>query len=594
MGLVSELRRRNVFRVAIAYVIIAWLILQVGDTLAPALHLDEWVNTALAFFLILGFPLAVFFAWAYELTPEGIKLEKHVDRSHSVTHVTGRKLDFLIIAGLLLALVFFAFDKFVLDPSRDAELVQTTTAAVTEQAAKSSQSESAVKSIAVLPFVNMSADPNNEYFSDGISEEILNLLVKVPKLRVTSRSSAFSFKGQNVDVPTMAAKLNVAYVLEGSVRKSGNQLRITAQLIEVAADTHIWSETYERELESVFAIQDEIAAAVVSALRIKLLTEPAKAAETHPDAFVSYLQALHAMSRPGLKSSNRAEALLHQSLSIDESYAPAWVALARVYWSQTTSLTTRPFRQGSELTRSAADQALAVDPRSGSAYAVLALVEMNYDWDFSKAERYVRLAMALDPGNVDVLDVAAYLDAYLGRFDKAIDLGQRMLAQDPLSPSGYMLLGRVYYCTNQLQKAAENFRLAQSAVGWIGQSIDYRLGVILLKQGDLAAAMEMMERESSDAFRLTGTAFVEHAMGDARASNRALQELIKNWSSSWSFQIAQVYAFRGENDSAFNWLEKAYENHDSAIPSAPTDPLLVGLHDDQRWEKFLYKLSLPL
>ena len=185
----GELKRRNVVRVAIAYVIIAWLILQVGDTLASALRLTDWVNTVLAFFLILGFPLAMFFAWAFEITPEGLKKEKDIDRSESITHIARRKLDFMIIGMLVVALGYFAFDKFVLDPSRDAELVKATTKAVTEQAA-----ETADKSIAVLAFVNMSEDPDNEYFSDGISEEILNLLAKIPELRVTSRTSAFSFK----------------------------------------------------------------------------------------------------------------------------------------------------------------------------------------------------------------------------------------------------------------------------------------------------------------------------------------------------------------------------------------------------------------
>ena len=224
MSLVSELRRRNVFRVAIAYAIIAWLILQVGDILAPALHLPEWVISALAFFLILGFPAALVFAWAFELTPEGIKLEKHVDRSNSITHITGRKLDYLIIAVLSLALVFFAFDKFVLAPSRDAELVRTTTEAFVDQAA-----ETADKSIAVLAFADLSPEGDQEYFSDGISEELLNTLAKIPGLRVVARTSSFQFKGDNRDIVDIGQQLKVGHILEGSVRKSGDQLRITGE-----------------------------------------------------------------------------------------------------------------------------------------------------------------------------------------------------------------------------------------------------------------------------------------------------------------------------------------------------------------------------
>ena len=293
MLLYKELKRRNVFRVTIAYVIIAWLILQVGDTLAPALHLPESINTALAFFLILGFPLAIFLAWAYELTPEGLKRERDVDRTKSITHVTGRKLDSFIIAVLVLALGYFVFDKFVLDPSRDAELVQATTETVAKQATESREAETADKSIAVLPFLNMSDDAANEYFSDGISEEMLNLLTKIPELRVTSRTSAFSYKGKDFKIADVGRELNVAYVLEGSVRKAGNKVRITVQLIEVDSDTHQWSETYDRTLEDIFAIQDEIAAAVVAQLKVALLGAVPMVRETNPQAYALFLQGRH-------------------------------------------------------------------------------------------------------------------------------------------------------------------------------------------------------------------------------------------------------------------------------------------------------------
>ena len=217
MSLFAEIKRRNVFRVAIAYVIIAWLIMQVGDTLAPALHLPESINTALAFFLILGFPLAIFLAWAYELTPEGIKKEKDIDRTQSTTHVTGRKLDFIIIGVMAVALGYLAYEKLILEPSRDAELIQATTEAVTERVTTDSIAlAESDKSIAVLPFVNMSDDASNEYFSDGISEELLNLLAKIPELRVIARTSSFSYKGKDVKVTDLARELNVGYVLEGS------------------------------------------------------------------------------------------------------------------------------------------------------------------------------------------------------------------------------------------------------------------------------------------------------------------------------------------------------------------------------------------
>ena len=234
----EELKRRNVVRVAIAYVIVSWLVLQMTDVLIPLLALPEWIGRLIFLILLIGFPLAIFFAWAFELTPEGIKKEKHVDRSASVTHVTGRKLDFVIISVLTAALILFAVDKFYLTPSSN-QVVES----VREVVATDIQ-----RSIAVLPFVNMSSDPEQEYFSDGLSEEILNLLAKVPDLKVIGRTSSFAFKGKNEDLRGIGKALDVSTVLEGSVRKSGDRVRITAQLIDVSNGAHLWSETYDRTL----------------------------------------------------------------------------------------------------------------------------------------------------------------------------------------------------------------------------------------------------------------------------------------------------------------------------------------------------------
>jgi TolB-like protein len=249
MSLFAELKRRNVFKVGAAYAVLTWLLAQVTDVFLENFGAPDWVIKTILLLLVIGFPLALFFAWAFEMTPEGIKKEKDVDRSQSITAQTGRKLDFTIIAILLLALGYFALDKFVLDPARDAAQVQT---------AKDAEAGPAEKSIAVLPFVNMSDDASNEYFSDGISEEILNALAKVKQLKVSGRTSSFAFKGQNQDLRQIGDALGVEHILEGSVRKAGTKIRITAQLIQVDDGFHLWSETYDRELTDVFAIQDEI------------------------------------------------------------------------------------------------------------------------------------------------------------------------------------------------------------------------------------------------------------------------------------------------------------------------------------------------
>ena len=314
MSLFAELKRRNVFRVGIAYVVLAWLLLQVGDTLAPALHLPEWINSALAFFLILGFPLAIFFAWAFEMTPEGLKLEKHVDRDASITPVTGRKLDRTIIVMLVAALAYFVWQSQKA-PAPD-EIVETS---------------SGQASIAVLPFENMSSDEEQEYFSDGLTEELLNLLAKISELRVTSRTSAFYYKGKDIKLADVGRELDVDHILEGSVRKSGNRIRITAQLIEVDSDAHLWSETWDRDLDDVFAIQDEIAAKVVEELRVQLLGELPHAVATDGASYSLFLRARHTINQRTHESLARGEELIDQSLEIDPGYAPAWVLKANIY-----------------------------------------------------------------------------------------------------------------------------------------------------------------------------------------------------------------------------------------------------------------------
>jgi TolB-like protein len=306
MKVVSELKRRNVLRMAVLYAVAAWLVMQVAEVIIGLANLPEWIGPAVLGMLVIGFPIALIVSWFYEITPEGISLEKDVDAADSITHVTGRRIDFIVISLLCAAVILFGYDKWWTAPPSG-------------------------RSIAVLPFVNMSGDDNNEYFSDGISEEILNLLAKTSGLRVTSRSSAFTFKGQNIDVPTIAAKLNVAHILEGSVRKSGNQIRVTAQLIEVSTDTHLWSETYDEELKNVFAIQDEIAAAVVKKLKVILLDETSASIDINPEAYDLYLQARYVGAKGSTEAYEQAGVLYRQALAIDPSYTAAWAGMAQNY-----------------------------------------------------------------------------------------------------------------------------------------------------------------------------------------------------------------------------------------------------------------------
>jgi TolB-like protein/Tfp pilus assembly protein PilF len=590
--LFQELKRRNVIRVAIAYAVSAWLLIEVTATIFPILSLPNWSVTLVTVLLFVGFPIALIFAWAFELTPEGLKLEKQVVREESITHATGRKLDFVIIGMLVVALGFFTYDKFVLDPDRDAVKIEAAVQVAREEVASTVEPQDSAKSIAVLAFADLSPEGDQEYFSDGISEEILNLLAKVPELRVTSRSSAFSFKGQNLDVATMAAKLNVAHVLEGSVRKSGNQLRITAQLIEVETDTHLWSETYDRELKNIFAIQDEIAAAVVGALKIQLLGMQPKATETNPEAYALYLQGLHHSNQRTSEGIQQAESVLKQALEIDPSFAPAWSELGRVYAGQADPFGIRSISEGYELMRDANQRALDIDPQYARAYARLAFFEMDYGWDFTAASQHIRRALALNPGDAIVLENAAYAYRLLGRLDEAIDLQRQSIALDPLSPNGHYRLGRVLYEAYRLDEAVDSFQMALSlSPGWLGAH--YRLGRVLLAQGDAPAALVAMEQEDGVWYRLTGTAIVQYALDNTRASDAALKELIECCFEPNAYQIAEVYASRGEIDHAFDWLEQAYNLRDTGLSGMPTNPLFAKLHDDPRWVPLLDKMGLP-
>jgi len=571
MGLVSELRRRNVIRVAIAYAIAAWLLIEVSATTFPMLRLPEWTATFVTVLLLIGFPVALIIAWAFELTPEGLKKESDVDRSESTTHITGRKLDFAIIGVLAIALVFFASTHQWNSETDSAEIID--------------------KSIAVLAFADLSPEGNQEYFSDGISEEILNLLAKVPELRVISRSSAFSFKGQNVDVPTMAARLNVAHVLEGSVRKSGDQMRITAQLIEGATDTHLWSETYDRELMDVFAIQDEIAVAVVEALKLTLLGEELKATETNPEVYALYLQGRHLNNQGTVESLGQAETLLKQTLETDPRFAPAWVELGSVYRRQASVLAIRPFDEGNDLARHAIQKALELDPEHGRAYAALAEVEMIYDWDFTAAFQHMQQALALNPGDVFIVWNAARLNFIVGRLDEAIELYRQSVALDPVSSRMHSALGGALYKAHRLEEAAESIQKALLLSS--GRRGAISLVRVLLAQGDAPAALVAMEQVTSDFSRLWGMALVQHALGDAGASDAALRAFIENWAAGGAYQVAEVYAFRGEIDHAFDWLEHAYDNRDGGLAFMLLDPLLANLRDDSRWEPLLNKVGLP-
>jgi adenylate cyclase len=588
MSFFGELKRRNVIRVGAAYVVVAWLVIQVVETIFPAFGFGDAAVRIVTIVFAIGLVPALIFAWAFELTPEGLKKESEVDRSESITPQTGRKLDRVIMVVLALTLGYFAFDKFVLEPEREVALEAQKAEEVAE-ARQAGRSEALVesygdKSIAVLPFVNMSSDAEQEYFSDGISEELLNLLAGIPELRVISRSSAFSFKDQNLEIPEIGKRLNVAHILEGSVRKAGNRVRITAQLIEARSDTHLWSETYDRTLDDIFAVQDEIAATVVEQLKITLLGAAPKVQETDPEAYALFLQARYLGHQITPESLEQANALLERALAIDPGYAAAWSGLAVNYARQVAN-GLLPFDEGYARARAAAEKALTIDPAWAPAHASLGWIAMSYN-DLAAAARHFERALQLAPADLDVLGNAAGLLKYLGRLNQAIEVDEFGAARDPVNPISHSNLGNGYLSAGRWDEAIASYEIAlRLSPGQIGSH--YWLGTALLFKGEAEAALAAMQREQYEALRLIGLAIAYHSLGDAVASDAALARLTEEYEKEWAFNIAYVLAYRGEADRAFEWLGKAVQYSDSGLPEILLRPEFRSIHDDPRWLPFL-------
>jgi TolB-like protein/Tfp pilus assembly protein PilF len=589
VSVVAELRRRNVVRVAVLYGLAAWLILQVADVLVPALGLPDWVMRLVALLLILGFPLVLIFSWVYELTPEGLKKQHEVDLNQSITHETGRKINYLIGALAVLAIVVVAVERFI---PRTAPIPAATDAAPGTPPAEAPV-QAAAKSIAVLPFVNMSSDPGNEYFSDGLSEELLNVLAKLPELRVIGRTSSFQFKGRNEDLRVIGEKLNVAHILEGSVRKSGNKVRITAQLIKAADGYHLWSETYDRTLDDIFVVQDDIAGEVVKALKLTLLgpTPVPRSKPVDSEAYNLALQGRFFFDRRGRKDLERAVEYFRRSLERDPGYAPAWAGLSQAYARQ-ADFGHVPAADGYRQAREAAEKALALDPQLADAHLAMGWIQSSYDWDWVAADASILRALELEPGGAEVLRHAGIQAYTLGRWNEAIDLAKKSIERDPLRPNSYNNLGNVFLALERDTEAEAAFRKALE-LDPDGAFRHYALGRTLLLQGKANAALQEMQQETEENWRLSGLPLAYHALGRRGESDAALAALKDKYAGDSAYQIAEAHAFRGEADLAFEWLERAYAQRDGGVTEIKGDRLMRGFVGDPRYKAFLKKLKLP-
>ena len=453
---------------------------------------------------------------------------------------------------------------------------------------------SAATSIAVLPLVDLSPGHDQEYFADGLTEELLNVLAKSPQLRVAGRTSAFQFKNKQEDLRVIGKKLGVSTLLEGSVRKSGSRVRITTQLVNAADGFHLWSETYDREMDDIFAVQDDIARSVAEALKVTLLAgEPAASAPrgaTAP-AYNAYLQGKYFFELNTKESLEKALRYFGEAVDLDPDYAPAWTGLSLAYGTY-ASEGYGPVADGFEKARRAVERALELDPNLAEAHAALALIRRVYDWDWVGADASSQRALALDPGNPRLILDAARVASTLGRLDEALDLTRRAVTADPLNVRVHYRLARYAYFLGRLDEAAAAFqKVLELNPEYPGAHAD--LALVYLAQSRTDAALAEMEQEKRDLWQSFGLAILYHALGRQNEADAKLSEFIESYQDVAAYQIAEVYAYRGEVDRAFEWLDRAYVQRDGGLSQIKGDPHLKRLGSDPRYAAFLEKMRLP-
>ncbi len=599
-NLFAELKRRNVIRFAGLYLVGSWLLVQVASTVLPMFGAPDWLPRSIVILLAIAFLPALIFSWIFEMTPQGLKRDEDVPAEESIAPRTARRMNRLIIAVLLLALGYFVVDKFVLNPRREksaAGVSSSTNAAPNE------------KSVAVLAFANLSDDKGSEYFSDGISEELLTVLQKIPGLHVAARTSAFSFKGKNATAQEIGQKLGVAHLVDGSVRKAGDVVRIAARLTQANTGEEQWSENYTRNLKDVFAVQTEIAQTIVEQLRGQLTggaANPATKAEIQAevraavkggtknvDAHQHYLQGRFYTHRHSEKSTGEALAEYQRAVELDPSFALAWAGLSEthLWYCSFSTQGLADFDAHLAKAREAAGRALAIEPNLPEALRVRAETQLNFDFDWKGGGETLRGALALAPADPALLIDAGTLAAAKGDMTHGIALYRQAVTVDPVNPRALAFLAGTLVNAGQLADAqVEYARLLELSPA--SPNAHAGLGGALLLQGKFEEAVTAANEDAAEWARLTVVAMARWSQKRIPESDAALARLIESTADTAAYQIADVYAYRGEKDRAFEWLERARRQRDSGLTGVRNDPLFAHLHEDPRWNAFVHAMGL--
>jgi len=591
LPVLQRLKQHHIGRVALLYLGVSWIILEPIHVIFHMLEVPEWANRLVIVVLFLGFPLTVIPAWIYAAIPATMKPDA-LHAHHSGLRRVNRRLNLAIAAVAVLMVSYFFLYHFWLgknfiDPISEEARTSKDAAAVPGVAVPQ-------RSIAVLPFVDESQARDQQYLADGLADELLNLLTQIPELRVAARTSSSLFKNKPTGVGTMAKELHVAHLLEGSVRKAGNRVRISAQLIRADSGYELWSETYDRTLDDLFQLQDQIAASVVQALKTRLLgaSLPVRQAPGNQEAYDLYLQGRFFAGLHTKEGFTQALDYLERAVKLDPGYEPSWTELSIVH----TDMGARGFMPNAEAlpkAREAARQAIELNPKSARAHVALGYLHMTDDWDWTAADREIGEALALEPGSADVLHAAGTLYLMLGRVSDGVRMLLAAVARDPLRASSYSNLGAAYFADGRLPEAEEAFRKSIQLRPNAGYTHN-GLGLVLLWKGDLDGALEEMKRETDEMWRLEGEALVHAAMHRRAESDAALSELTKKFQQESPYVVATVYGYRGEVDPAFQWLERALKERDATLTSIKSDPLFQKIKPDPRYAALLQKAGLPL
>src|SRR5215467_9766971 len=577
----AELKRRHVYRVAIAYGVVAWLLIQVATQVFPFFEIPNFVVRVVVAASVLGFPVALIIAWAFEMTPGGLKRANDIGPNEYIPHWSTRKFAALIVSVAILA----AGVPVV-------HLLRKKPAFLSRVDAASAVPE---KSIAVLPLLNEGGRPEDEYFSDGLSEELIAALAQLDGLKVIGRSSSFRFKGQKEEAKVIGEKLGVSTLLEGTVRKQGDRVRIVAELVNAADGSELWSETFDRELKDIFAVQSEIAKAVATSLELRLLgteNDSAKNVATkNVEAHNAYLQGQFYFQHRDLEGYLKAVSFFDEAIRLDAGYALAYAERSEA-WTWIGDLSGDKQKEAWSKAARDAERAVTIEPQLAETHAALGWARFFAEWKFDEGLAELRRAQQLAPWNPSTNDLLAPVVVYLGRFEEAEMLARQAIERDPLAYQARQSLARLLFVQGKLDEAEAAARRAVELQPTAAGS--HRLQVfVAIQRGDGKAALREAELEPNEHYRHFELAPANYARGDRPAADAALAELITKDRNVMAYQVAEVYAYRGETDKAFEWLQISLDNHDTGLLSLLIDPLMRSLQHDSRYSEMLSKVGLP-